>query len=112
MTRPYGAPDACTDCGTAFSARRYMARGMCIRCYARHRHRGELTDYERISWTRDEFLDEYQLLRGEGLNRRQIAERLGWRRSRLDAALARAAKDGDPRSDARPRRTEAKGDAA
>jgi hypothetical protein len=47
---------------------------------------------------RDDFLTEWELLRSEGLSRRQAAQRLGMSLKTFEAALSRARKAGDPRA--------------
>jgi hypothetical protein len=76
----------------------YTGRGLCGPCYQRAWHAGRLTDYPRANWTRDELLDEWELLRACGVGVTEAAPRLGMTVGALARALERARKDGDPRA--------------
>jgi DNA-binding NtrC family response regulator len=77
---------ACMRC---CQVRPICARELCDRCYDVARYRGELIDFPRRRLTRDEFVEEFELLRGQGYTRAQIAERLGMSRNTLDKRLER-----------------------
>lgn len=77
--------------------RRHVARGLCSRCWSAARTAGDLVDFERNTRTRDEVLDEWVLLRGEGYTRAQAAERIGMTFAAFDRAYWRAVAAGDPR---------------
>ena len=55
-------------------------------------------DVECKSWTRDEVLDEWALLRQQGHHAAKVAYRLGMTADALLQALTRAKRDGDPRA--------------
>lgn len=66
------------------------SRGLCATCYSwAHRH-GTLADYERKIRPRDETLREYDFLSGQGLTRKEIAEKLGIKDDSLYRTLYRA----------------------
>jgi len=69
---------------------RHCARGLCSRCWFRSNDDGTLIDYPRATMSRAELLEDFRLLREQGLDRRQIAERLGMRKGSLNQALRRA----------------------
>lgn len=74
--------------------RRHEGRGLCTECYMRAHHRGAIADYERTSRSREDFLEDYRLLRAQGYSRAQIAERLGVTRDAVDKAVSRARRAG------------------
>lgn len=76
-------------CERCARARKVEARSLCGSCYTTAWREGELIDYPRKSLTRDEFIEEFELLRDQGFNRAQIAERLGMKRNTLDQRLTR-----------------------
>ena len=78
--------------------REHRGRGLCVNCYQYARHHGELVDYSPQLRSRDDLLDDYVLLRSEGLNWRQCAERLGMSYPTFERAMFRARADGDPRA--------------
>jgi hypothetical protein len=93
----------CACCGTDMTptqpgGTRHEARGLCEPCYKREDYHGRLDDYPRRTWSREELLDEWELLRGENYTRVQAAERLGIRPSAFERALQRARAAGDPRA--------------
>lgn len=71
-----------------------FARGLCERCYEYHRRNNSLATHPRRHRRTADFAADYALLRSEGHTRRQIAERLGMRRNTVDAAYARAVRQG------------------
>jgi hypothetical protein len=73
-------------------------RGLCSACHQRAKRDGTLIDYERRSVARDELLDEWEILRGDGCTIPQAAPRLGMTVDALAKALDRARADGDPRA--------------
>jgi hypothetical protein len=75
----------------------YDARGLCQGCYARHRHSGELIDWERTTRDADTLLTDWEMLRDDGYTVRQAAERLQVTFAALDKALCRAKRRGDQR---------------
>lgn len=96
----------CLDCGRT-TVNRYLelpaavtasGRGLCRRCYSRHERRGTLVDFPRTTRSRDELLDDWVLLREQGLDRRAAAARMGMTYSAFDRALVRARSKGDPRA--------------
>ncbi len=72
------------------------ARGLCRSCYEMKWNRGQLDDHpaKRTYRRRDEFVADYEMLRSEGYDRTQIAQRLGMTRSGLDQAYRRAIRAG------------------
>jgi hypothetical protein len=72
----------------------HHGRGLCSTCHRWARHTGRLLDYERTSRSREDLLEDYRMLRGQGHSRVQIAERLGMKLTSLDTALLRARRDG------------------
>lgn len=76
------------------AARRLIARGLCSRCYqtpaAAH-------DFPRRTMSRDDLLDDWVVLRGEGYTVLHAADRLGISLDALSQALTRAKRAGDPR---------------
>lgn len=97
----------CTCCGTptvpssnrASGAAVHAGRGLCNACHKRADYHGHLADHPRSTWSRDEVLSEWELLRGEGHTRLQAAERLGMNPATFERALQRARADGDPRAE-------------
>jgi hypothetical protein len=79
------------------------ARGLCDSCYETHWKRGTLAQFptKRTMRTRAEFVADYELLRSEGYNRRQIAERLDMAYSTVNRAYQRAVAAGDLEPDRR-----------
>lgn len=101
LSSPDTQAKACGDCGVVPSPKT-TGRGLCRRCHQARTRNGTLIDVPFRTRRRDEVLGEYIVLKREGLNRDQIAARLGMKKTTLEAALARAARAGDTRSDARP----------
>lgn len=73
----------------------HSGRGLCINCYQRAWTHGRLADYPRATRTRADFVEDFQMLRGQGYSRNQIAERLGMKRSAVDKAYSRARQAGE-----------------
>lgn len=73
-------------------------RGLCNACHRRERYNGRLADHPRSTWSRDDVLNEWEVLRAEGHTRVQAAERLGMKPAAFERALQRARADGDPRA--------------
>jgi len=93
----------CAGCGSTLgdgSSRHsiHAGRGLCVSCHGKASHLGQLENYPRRTWSRDELLDEWELLRGEGHTRVQAAERLGMNPTAFERALQRARAAGDPRA--------------
>lgn len=82
-------PQLCIDCGFV---RKPQARHLCATCYDKRRRNGTLIDRPRKYMSAEEFLEEFELLRGEGYTRAQIAERLGVTRDAVDKRLSRMKK--------------------
>jgi hypothetical protein len=68
------------------------ARGLCTSCYELHWRKGTLGQFptRRTMRSREDFIADYKLLRSEGYNRRQIAERLRMPYSAVNMAYRRA----------------------
>lgn len=73
-------------------------RGLCRPCWLHLDKTGELADYERPTRSRDDLLDDYVVLRDQGHDWRQCAERLGMSYPSFERAMFRARKAGDPRA--------------
>lgn len=78
-----------TDCADCGGEGWHSARGLCELCYWRHRREDTLADWPRLSYSRDELLEEWALLSREGHTRQQAADRLGISKERLDKAIQR-----------------------
>jgi hypothetical protein len=76
----------------------HEGRGLCTPCYERANYRGRLADHPRRTWSRDDVMTEWDLLRRDGHTRAQAAERLGMTWAALDRAIWRARAAGDPRA--------------
>lgn len=85
----------CVDCGRDRTGGRTTGKGLCHRCYERHRWSGDLADYPLLSVSRDVFVEEYRWLRRETTDRRLIAQRLGMSYAACDRAYRRAVKAGE-----------------
>jgi hypothetical protein len=73
-------------------------RGLCGTCYNQIRHQRRLHDYEPVKRSREDMLEEWEMLRSDGVTDLAIAaERMGVTRAALDKCLERARRDGDPR---------------
>jgi hypothetical protein len=77
---------------------RHAGRGLCTPCWNRADADGTLIDYSRTTYTRDEVLDEWVELRGQGVTRRELAERLGMTWAAFERMWLRARAVGDPRA--------------
>jgi transposase-like protein len=97
----------CGSCGTSMVPRSSAAtrvdthegRGLCPPCYRQAHYSGRLDEYPRRSWSRDELMGEWDLLRSDGYTRRNAAERLGLKWETFDRAYWRARSAGDPRAE-------------
>jgi hypothetical protein len=76
----------------------HAARGLCLPCWQTAKKTGQLPDIPRLTRTRDELLDDYVILRGEGYTWRQCAQKLDMTYPAFERALLRARHDGDPRA--------------
>lgn len=81
----------CADCG---QRRLHRSRGLCVPCHARHVYHGTLDQFERLTYTNDELVAEWEHLRADGHTRAQAAERLGITKARLEKAIQRATRKG------------------
>ena len=88
------------ECARCHRRRPHKARGLCNACANTAFQNGSLHDYPRTTWSRDDLLDEWDMLRTEGYAVRQAADRLGISLSAFRKALERARRDGDPRAQA------------
>lgn len=79
-------------------ADRMRGRGMCTNCYANEEYHGRLTDWPRVTRSRDELLDDYVILRRQGYDGKQCADRLGMKYPTFERAILRARAAGDPRA--------------
>jgi hypothetical protein len=84
---------------------RYDSRGLCHACYTWAERNGTLIDHPRSTWSRDDLLDTYAILRDQHQDVRWpmqrirlIAPRMGLRPESLRRALERARAAGDPRA--------------
>jgi hypothetical protein len=87
---------------TGTGLRRHAGRGLCTACVAQLTP-DQLLDFERVTRSRDEMLDDYDLLRRQGHSRREIAERIGTSLATLERCLWRARAACDPRAKLGPR---------
>lgn len=96
----------CGSCGNTMVPRSsgttrvdtHEGRGLCPPCYRQAQYAGRLDDYPRTTWSRDELMGEWDLLRSEGYTRRNAAERLGLKWETFDRAYFRARAAGDERA--------------
>jgi hypothetical protein len=95
----------CRDCTREIFPRtsrrgglRHAGRGLCRMCWWYRDQDGTLDDVERVKFTRDELMTEWDILRGEGYSKRQAAERIGVTYECFDRAYCRARAAGDPRA--------------
>lgn len=79
----------------------HRARGLCHRCYQALFESGELIAFERITRTRDEVMEDWEILRSHGCTKRQAAERIGMSFAAFSRAYDRARAAGDNRAVAR-----------
>jgi hypothetical protein len=78
--------------------RRYSGRGLCTTCYEAERRNGDLDRWPRVNWRTDDLLDEWVLLRSDGVvDIIEAAQRIGVSPHALDRALHRAIAAGDDR---------------
>lgn len=96
-------PNRCTRCRGQLRSKKarpqpgiriHSARGLCSTCYKQV----DYLDYERITRSLDELLDDYVLLRSEGFDWRQCAQRLGMSYTAFERAMYRARAACDPRA--------------
>lgn len=83
-------------------SRRHVSRHLCTVCYPAAHRDGTLNRYPRVQRDRDEIMRHYADLRAElgpAATLAAIADRMDLPRTTLSQTLARAARDGDPRSD-------------
>jgi hypothetical protein len=85
--RRRGITRDCADCGTDAEE---TARGLCQPCYERHRRQKTLSRFPRVTRPTSDFAEDYAVLRGRGLTRRQIGEHLGMSVDAVQAAYSRA----------------------
>ncbi|WP_344029272.1 hypothetical protein [Pseudonocardia kongjuensis] len=78
--------------------RRKKARGLCGACYMASWRREDLAEHAVQQRPRDDVLDDWLVLRGEGLSLRQAAARLGMSFEAFERAFYRARGDGDERA--------------
>lgn len=94
----------CRRCDRPFTLRGYRrssghrARGLCDSCWGWADRNSRLCDYERLSRSRDELLEDYVLLRGQGHDWGQCADPLGMTYDSFYRAMARARAAGDSRA--------------
>jgi transposase-like protein len=96
----------CAECGSTMVPRSsatdrvttHEGRGLCPPCYRQAQYGGRLDEYPRRSWSREDVMSEWDLLRAEGYTRRNAAERLGLKWETFDRAFYRAKAAGDPRA--------------
>lgn len=67
-----------------------VARGLCQPCYTRATREGTLRNYEKGHRPIEDVIEDWLLLRSEGFNRPDAAERLGMAYKTLQKALERA----------------------
>lgn len=75
-----------------------QARGLCTLCYSNVKYHGQLLEYPRGTRSRDELLEDYEVLRGQGYNWRECAHILKMKYASFERALCRARAAGDPRA--------------
>ena len=91
-------PKPCVRCQTLMYPRKWSVlrafmhegRGLCRPCYYRCRKTGELADYELVTHRRTEVLAEWEVLRLDGVSKRDAAGRIGMSFEAFDRALLRA----------------------
>lgn len=89
------APRAAQDVPTQD---RIAYRGLGNCCVAKVIHAGNLADYPRQTRSRDDLLDEWEMLRPQGFTYGQAAERLGMTRDALERGIQRGRAAGDERA--------------
>lgn len=85
----------CVECG---ERSRNAGRGLCAHCHQGALRAGTLCDYERLTRSRADVLDDWTVLRGQGVTRLQAAARLGMSFPAFERALFRARAAGDERA--------------
>lgn len=89
---------SCLDCKRPMVAQRqpvpegaveHAARGLCAACYHLARSRGRLDEFPRLQRSAESVAEDHGFLAQQGLNRDQIAQRLGMKRTSMDRALCR-----------------------
>jgi hypothetical protein len=68
----------------------HRGRGLCRTCYDHECRYGDVRQWGRLSFTREEVQEEYAVLRPQGLTHPQIAARLGMSLDALEQSLTRA----------------------
>lgn len=71
----------------------HASRGLCHPCYHRLAP-DERLDYPRLNRSREDLVEDWELLRSEGYTKRQAAERLGMTFAAFDRAWHRARRAG------------------
>lgn len=74
------------------------ARNLCRVCYDAAGRDGTRDNYPRVLRTRDELLEEWEWMRGQGVGFREFAQRVGMTFTAWDRAYWRARAAGDPRA--------------
>ena len=96
-------PKPCKNCRRDMWPRRSGAprihggHGKCKHCYRSDEYFREPVE-TRSTWTQDELLTEWELLRPAGYTKRQAAQQLGMTLGAFERALYRAQAAGDPRA--------------
>lgn len=85
----------CANCG---GGGRIHGRRLCKRCYESHRRADTLIDFEPSELDRDTLLDEYRLLRSDGVLAPYMPSRIGISAKAFERAMYRARRAGDPRA--------------
>lgn len=75
-----------------------QGRGLCTRCYRNVEYHGQLLEYPRLTRSRDELLEDYEVLRSQGYNWRECATILGMKYASFERAMERARAAGDVRA--------------
>lgn len=99
-------PKQCRDCERDIypqhwglpRATMHKGRGLCWSCHDHRWYVGTLDEVERLTFSRDELMTEWEILRGEGYTKREAAARIGISLERFDRAFHRAKAAGDPRA--------------
>lgn len=79
---------------TCHPTRPHFARRLCVGCYEQHRKRGTLDRHPCVKRPGADFVEDYTLLRSNGLGRTAIAQRLGMSRNAVDLAYGRNVRRG------------------
>ena len=93
MTTP--TPTKCVNrvCGVEFAKTgrtRHRARGLCFSCYDYFQKAGQLDRFERLTLSVKDRLEDILMLRGEGMDLNQIAERMGVTKSCIQKVFDRS----------------------